>query len=152
MRDAVTTLWPELDWIKDADLREPVRWALGEIEGWGDRSVWTGPMHSITTNKGGRGKTNGFKVEGLKYSIDSAEPVEDLLKDLRSGDAETRREVALVLGLIGMADGYESLREVEKAVDGLIQALRDPEPVVRARAIWSLDEINPSRSKYCGRG
>jgi hypothetical protein len=48
---------------------------------------------------------------------------------------------------LGIGDRYESLAEVERAVDGLLDALRDPVGEVRARAIWSLDEINPSRSK-----
>jgi len=148
-RKAVDALNEAAD--KDADLREPVRWALGEIEGWGDRSVWAGPMQSVVYEKGTRGRIHGVQVQGLEYSSDSHDPIEDLLKDLRDGDAEKRREVAFILGLIGVADGFESIREIEGVVDGLAGALRDPAPEVRARAIWSLDEINPSRSKYCGR-
>ena len=45
----------------------------------------------------------------------------------------------------GRAHDYGSLEESLDAVDGLLEALLDEEPEVRAAAVWSLDEINPSR-------
>jgi HEAT repeat protein len=75
--------------------------------------------------------------------------VDRLLEQLRSGTAEKRRDAALNLGLLGMSDRFDSLADVERAVGGLLEALRDPAPEVRARAVWSLDEINPSRSIHC---
>jgi HEAT repeat protein len=116
------------------ELREPVIWALGEIDGheaewarddvfqeWGRRpypndEVWTGHLGS-----------------------DAARPlagdISDLVDALNDDDPRTRRSAAEWLGLRGDP----------RAVDSLLDALRDPDPSVRAMAIWSLDEINPSR-------
>ena len=71
--------------------------------------------------------------------------IDELLQHLRSESAEKRRAAALLLGAAGLVAAYESLGETEEAVIGLLAALNDPEPEVRAQVIWSLDEINPSR-------
>jgi HEAT repeat protein len=58
-----------------------------------------------------------------------------LISALRHEDPGTRVSAAERLGRLGS----------ERAVDALLNALRDPEPAVRAMAIWSLDETNPTR-------
>ncbi len=119
---------------REAGLREPVIWALGEIGGreaeaeraaifaawgrgsWENDEVWTGRL----------GSTEASDLEG---------DLSALLAALSDGDPWMRRSAAECLGCLGD----------ERAVEGLLDALRDPEPSVRAMAIWALDEINPSR-------
>ncbi|UCC82617.1 MAG: HEAT repeat domain-containing protein [Gemmatimonadota bacterium] len=118
----------------EVELREPVIWALGEIGGreaeaeraaifadwgrgsWDNDEVWTGRLGS---------------TEASALSDD----VNTLLVALADEDPWMRRSAAECLGCLGD----------ERAVDGLLDALRDPEPSVRAMAVWALDEINPSR-------
>jgi HEAT repeat protein len=129
---------------READLQEPVRWALGEISGK-SHPVWAGRTYEVSWFCRDKKRAARPEVKGLDYSED----VSGLLRQLRSGSDNARREAAFNLGLLGMADAYDSLEEVERVIDHLIEALRDPAPEVRARAVWSLDEINPSRSGYC---
>lgn len=136
-----------LDVLREArersdDLAKPVAWAEGEILQEGTKQVWAGEAVKITDIVREHGRIISLKVRGLDYS----EEVDRLLVQLHSSSPKKRREAALNLGLLGMADRYESLNDIESVVDGLIAALRDSEPEVRARAVWALDEINPSRS------
>lgn len=119
---------------RESGLREPVIWALGEIGGreaeaereaifaawgrgsWENDEIWTGRL----------GSTEASAMEG---------DVRALLAALADDDPWMRRSAAEWLGCLGD----------ERAVAGLLDALRDPEPSVRAMAIWALDEINPSR-------
>ncbi len=115
------------------ELREPVIWALGEIgteaegkrraifEEWGRQpyendEVWTGHLGSY----------------GVRPPADD---VASLIAALRDGDSKIRVSAAERLGRIGS----------EVSVDALLDALRDPDAAVRAMAVWSLDETNPSR-------
>jgi HEAT repeat protein len=119
---------------REVGLREPVIWALGEIGGgeaeaervaifaawgrgsWENDEVWTGRL----------GSTEASALEG---------DLNALLAALSEDDPRMRRSAAEYLGCWGD----------ERAVEGLLDALRDPEPSVRAMAVWALDEINPSR-------
>jgi HEAT repeat protein len=119
---------------RESGLREPVIWALGEIGGreadaeraaifaawgrgsWDNDEVWTGRLGSTEASPMG-------------------DDVNALLVALADDDPWMRRSAAEVLGCL----------DDERAVDGLLDALRDPESSVRAMAIWALDEINPSR-------
>ncbi|MGD2152501.1 MAG: HEAT repeat domain-containing protein [Gemmatimonadales bacterium] len=119
---------------REARLREPVIWALGEIGSreaevertaifavwgrgsWRNDEVWTGRL----------GSTEAGALEG---------ELNALLAALSDDDPRLRRSAAEWLGRL----------DDERAVDGLLDALRDPEPSVRAMAVWALDETNPSR-------
>jgi beta-lactamase regulating signal transducer with metallopeptidase domain len=136
----------EIAFDKQEELRPAVIWALGEIEGrearaarveafsrlgqtpWRNDEVWTG-------------------VLPLERSLPHTDDVPAVLDRLRDRDAEERRRAALTLGHVGIQDAFGSIQEVEAAVGGLLETLRDPVPTVRAAAVWALDEINPSRSK-----
>jgi beta-lactamase regulating signal transducer with metallopeptidase domain len=118
-------------------LREPVIWALGEIGGreasaaraavfaewgrnpWDNDEVWTGRL-------------------GSDAARSLARDASALIAALRDDDPSMRRSAAEWLGIAGE----------ERAVDPLLDTLRDPEPPVRAMAIWALDEINPSRHHW----
>jgi HEAT repeat protein len=119
---------------REVGLREPVIWALGEIGGreaeaeraaifaawgrgsWDNDEVWTGRLGSR-------------EADALGGDLNA------LLSALADDDPWLRRSAAECLGCL----------DDERAVEGLLDALRDPEPAVRAMAIWALDEINPSR-------
>ncbi len=114
------------------ELRGPVVWALGEIDGdeaalaratafdewrrvpWDNDDVWLGSLGS-----GGAAMSDDVAV---------------LVGRLADTNPEVRRSAAWNLAL---------LNDV-RAVDPLLDALRDPDPAVRAMAVWALDEINPS--------
>jgi beta-lactamase regulating signal transducer with metallopeptidase domain len=114
------------------ELRGAVVWALGEIDGeaatsaratafdewqrvpWDNEDVWLGDL-------------------GLRGGAMS-DDVTVLVRQLADDDAEVRRSAAWNLGLSNDVN----------AVDPLLDALHDPDPSVRAMAVWALDEINPS--------
>lgn len=116
------------------ELRGPVIWALGEMEGveaaaardraftewrrvpWENDEVWVGRLDQEGTGS---------------FTTDVAQ----LMERLRAPQPVARRSAAWNLGLLGDA----------RAVDDLLDALRDPDAAVRAMAVWALDEINPSR-------
>jgi HEAT repeat protein/beta-lactamase regulating signal transducer with metallopeptidase domain len=122
---------------REERLREPVIWALGEIGSrdairartaafadwgrgsWGNDEVWTGRL-------------------GSSEARAIADDLGALIAALRDDDPRMRRSAAEWLGMGGD----------ERAVDSLLDALRDPQPAVRAMAIWALDEINPSRHQF----
>jgi beta-lactamase regulating signal transducer with metallopeptidase domain len=138
---ALVTLERLLD--RDKALRYPVIWALGEIAGTDarrardhafdllhepvreNREVWTGDLDELL-------------VEAVRPPPDD---ISTLIEGLRDRDAERRQQAALGLGLYGI----RCHPRVMWAVNPLLDALRDPVPEVRAMAVWSLDEINPSR-------
>ena len=149
---------------KERDMRTAVVWALGEIENRGSRSaarardrvfdlweqrswendlVWSGTLIKGPYVKRKQGK---YKVD--EKAIGYTEDIKVLLRRLQDEDADVRLKAALNCGLIGIHDYYESLRDVIRVVDGLLETLRAPEPEVRAMAVWALDEINPSRSRH----
>jgi hypothetical protein len=129
---AVVPLLDALD--EDADLVEPVIWALGEIGGdarperralireagrrsWENDQVWAGSL----------GTTGAVRRQ--------SRDVDALIDSLGDADPGIRCSAAEWLGVWGD----------DRAVEPLLDTLRDPEPAVRAMAVWALDEINPSR-------
>jgi HEAT repeat protein len=116
------------------ELREPAFWALGEIDGnraqvarrelygrrgspdWENGAVWTGHMGTPLSSSVSRGVTS-------------------VIAALSDEDPDVRRSAAEWLGERGDP----------RAVEPLLDLLRDAEPAVRAMAVWALDEINPTR-------
>jgi len=145
--DAVTDLSDAAE--RYPGLREPVIWALGEIDnrraldlrrslcedlGRHDRDnqqVWAGDLPLRKSLFGPRA-ARGYDV---------SDDLDELLDDLRSGDPATRHRGAFGIGLLGVKDDLRTLAPVEP----LLGLLSDSDPAVRAMAVWSLDEINPSR-------
>jgi HEAT repeat protein len=119
---------------QDESLREPAFWALDQIGGerahdarhelfehrgelgWESEEVWTGYLGTRAARSIGR-------------------DVSALIAALEDDDADMRCSAAEYLGDLGDP----------QAVEALLDTLRDPDPAVRAMAIWALDEINPSR-------
>ncbi len=141
---AVNPLMDALE--RDENLRAAVVWALGEIEDEGSRKAGRA-RESIFDDWGRRPWDNDEVWTGtLDERLPHSKNIRRLLEQLENNDAETRREAALNFGTLGINHDYESTEEIEQVVDALIETMRDPEPEVRAAAVWSLDEINPSRS------
>jgi HEAT repeat protein len=130
----------------DRELRGAVVWALGEIENRGSRSAADARLAAF--DEWGRRPWRNDEVwtGDLDESYPDSRNVGAILNQLQSDDSDTRRDAALDLGYLGVRRHYHTESEVERVVDALIVTLRDPVPEVRAAAVWSLDEINPSRS------
>lgn len=115
-------------------LREPVIWALGEI-GSGDAMR----ARNAAFADWGRGSWSNDEVWTGRLGSSEARHIADdldaLSAALRDNDPRMRRSAAEWLGIRGD----------ERAVEPLLDTLRDQQPAVRAMAIWALDEINPSR-------
>ncbi|MFC1573142.1 HEAT repeat domain-containing protein [Candidatus Eisenbacteria bacterium] len=126
---------------EDPELRDAAEWALYELSDRENDGVWAGEEKRLDDLRDIERQLKGQNIDDIDFEI----TVDELLQHLRSTSAEERRKAALLLGAAGLAAAYESLEETEEAVKGLLAALQDPEPEVRAQAIWSLDEINPSR-------
>jgi HEAT repeat protein len=129
---AVSALTEALD--RHSELREPVIWALGEI-GEGEAPT---AREAIFSDSGRYPYENDEVWTGHLGSF-RARPMADdassLITALSDDDPQTRLSAAERLGRLGD----------ERAVDPLLDALRDRDPAVRAMAVWSLDETNPSR-------
>jgi HEAT repeat protein len=115
-------------------LREPVIWALGEI---GSRDAIRARTAAFADL--GRGSRKNDEVWTGRLGSSEARAIAAdpgaLTAALRDADPNLRRSAAEWLGIRGD----------ERAVDPLLDTLRDPQPAVRAMTIWALDEINPSR-------
>lgn len=120
-------------------LREAVCWALRELRVDPEEARHKCPICKVDT------QTQVWSGE-LKSSGVFSTDIGAVVMQLHSDDAEMRRLAACNLGLLGMLDMWEYWDQVDVAVDHLLDSLRDPDPGVRAMAVWSLDEINPSRS------
>jgi len=121
---------------QDDALREPVIWALGEIGGRQAESA----RDAVFREWNRRPWENTEVFAGEWHGWSGSAPTHDvdrLAGDLTSGDGNARQEAAWKLGLL----------DDELAVEYLLDALRDPDPAVRAMAIWALDETNPSRER-----
>ncbi len=128
---------------REKELGQVVVWALGEIGGSERNEV----RDDVLAEWGHDPWPNEQVFAGtLEIRFPRSRDIPKILDDLRDRDADTRRLAALNLAYLGMKNKYESTAEALEAVDGLLGLLNDPEPEVRAAAIWSLDEINPSRS------
>jgi HEAT repeat protein len=130
---------------RDKEMGGAVAWALGEIGTSRARSLQRKILKdlgktSLQTNQVWIGELEDRRDLKLVPS-----DLDDLIDQVHDDDAKIRRLAALKIGIIGVRQEFESLDEVEDAVDALISVLRDPDPRVRAVAVWSLDEINPSR-------
>lgn len=122
-------------------------WALGEIAGRGSDEA-DDAREEIIDDLGERSWKNEQVWTGtLKRKGPRTRDVQNLIDDLGDDDEDVRCEAAFGLGKVGIRQDFDSSDEVETAVRALINALEDPVPEVRAMAIWSLDEINPSRKK-----
>ncbi|NIM50512.1 MAG: hypothetical protein GTO22_14890 [Gemmatimonadales bacterium] len=119
------------------ELLEPVIWALGEIGG----SQASARRAALFADWGRRPWENDEVFSGHLGTCEARGLAGDssgLIAALRDSDPGMRRSAAAWLGKQGE----------EWAVNPLLDALRDPEPSVRAIAIWALDEINPSRYRH----
>jgi beta-lactamase regulating signal transducer with metallopeptidase domain len=129
---AVTALLEALQ--QHRELRGPVIWALGEIGGREANAA-----RAAVFAEWGRAPWDNDEVWTGRLGSDAARPLarelSALIAALRDDDSRMRRSAAEWLGIRGD----------ERAVDPLLDTLRDPQPPVRAMAIWALDEINPSR-------
>jgi beta-lactamase regulating signal transducer with metallopeptidase domain len=123
-----------------------VIWALGEIAHRSDAADEV--RDEIIEDLGDRPWRNEQVWAGtLRKKWPRSKDVESLIENLSKEDEDGRCEAAFALGKVGIEQEYETMDEVESAVRALIDALEDPAPEVRAMAVWSLDEINPSRKK-----
>jgi HEAT repeat protein len=122
---------------REERLREPVIWALGEIESRDAITARTAAFASW-----GRGSWENDQVWTGRLGSAEARTIADdpgaLTAALNDDDPRMRRSAAEWLGIRGD----------QRAVDQLLDTLHDPEPSVRAMAVWALDEINPSRHSY----
>jgi HEAT repeat protein len=115
-------------------LREAAFWALGEIDG--DRA------DDARRGLYGRRDTHGWENDqvwtghlGNQLPRSVSKDVTSVIAVLQDEDPRVRRSAAEWLG--GRGD--------PRAVEPLLEVLRDSEPAVRAMAVWALDEINPTR-------
>jgi beta-lactamase regulating signal transducer with metallopeptidase domain len=130
------SIGPIMNAAQDDDaLRESAYWALSQIggqrahdareqlfqnrrtRGWENEQLWTGEL----------GNSAARSIAG---------DVPALIEALADRDADMRTSAAEYLGELGDP----------RAVKTLLETLRDPDPEVRAMAVWALDEINPSHS------
>ncbi len=118
----------------DAALREPAFWALDQIGGQRAHDA----RHELFEHRG----ELGWESEevwighlGTRRALSIGNDVPALIEALGDSDAALRTSAAEYLGDRGDP----------RAVEALLDTLRDPDPRVRAMAIWALDEINPSR-------
>ncbi len=130
--DAVPMLVSAVD--QDPTLGTAAIWALGEIDDEGAVHARHAVRVKVDVPVGAHLQvwTGGYAVE---RDVTVSRDVDELIGQLTSSSARERRAAAQRLGVFG---AYE-------AVDPLLDMLRDPEPSVRAMAVWALDEINPSR-------
>jgi hypothetical protein len=123
----------------DEDLLEPALWALGEISGRRANEA----RDELFEQLGQRGWENDQVWAGRLGTQDArsiSNDVSALIGSLDDRDAGLRTSSAEYLGERGDP----------RAVEALLDTLRDPDPRVRAMAIWALDEINPSH-RYSSR-
>lgn len=116
------------------ELADPAIWALGEIGG----SRAEQAREELFKGTGQRGWENDEVWAGRTGTREARSMSGDLsalTEALGDSDAGMRASAAEWLG---KADN-------ERSVEALLDALRDPNPAVRAMAIWALDETNPSR-------
>ena len=126
---------------RDERMQRAIIWALGEIAGDEARVA-----RFIAFGKMGEEPWENKEVWISNENTDFDEAdfeVGALLAEIGSVDPDSRYKGVALLGVLGIVDGFD---DIDPVVDALLNALRDPVPAVRAAAIWSLDETNPSRS------
>jgi hypothetical protein len=119
------------------ELREPAIWALGEIGGSRAEEARDALIDQAGLRHGENEDVWAGRL-GTREARAMSGDVPALLAALSDDDAGMRRSAAEWLGTSGDP----------QAVNPLLDALRDPEPSVRAMATWALDEINPSRQDH----
>jgi len=137
---------------EEADLRIAVIWALGEIEGRGSDEART--ARRLAFDRLGRQPWSNHQVWAGRLDRNDADRIrsnardfEDLYRLLDSESATDRREAVLAIGLLAKEHPFVTTDDVVRTVDLLLDTLQDPIPEVRAAAVWSLDEVNPSRAR-----
>ncbi len=127
----------------DRDLADAFIWALGEI-GTPDAEAI---RSRILRRTGQRPRENAEVWNGRLDDNMAVEAcrlpagLSRLLRDLGHTDTRIRHLAAFKLGIYGLL----GVPRVIGAVNPLLDILDDPDPGVRAMAVWALDEINPSR-------
>ena|GEM_PF-1860568 len=120
-----------------------VIWALGEIGTDDSREVRTLLLRQ--TGQPARENQEVWVGEISDHLVIEAgllpARLASLLNDLHASEPRTRRLTAFKLGIYGVL----GLPRITGAVNPLLDTLDDPDPGVRAMAVWALDEINPSR-------
>jgi beta-lactamase regulating signal transducer with metallopeptidase domain/tetratricopeptide (TPR) repeat protein len=130
---------------KETHMRPAIVWALGEI-GSDEADI----ARSIAFGKMGKTPRPNTDVWARAEDVEFGEldlDIAPLLAKMTSRDPEERYKATVLVGVLGMIDGID---DIELVADALLGALRDSVPEVRAAAIWSLDEMNPSRSMRSG--
>lgn len=131
---------------REKDMQRAIVWALGEIKG-DEADVAQAIAFGRMGEEPRRNEEVWATAENVKFEDVNFE-VGTLLGQIKSEDADERYRAAILLGVLGAVDGID---EVEMVADALLDAMRDPVPEVRAAAVWSLDETNPSRSIRAGK-
>ncbi len=119
---------------RHSELREPAVWALGEIGGRQAEEARDALIEELELAERENEEVWTGRL-GSREARSMSGDVTALVAALADGDPVVRRSAAEWLGKSGDP----------RAVEPLLDALRDGEPSVRAMAVWSLDEINPSR-------
>jgi HEAT repeat protein len=118
------------------ELGEPAVWALGEIGGRQAEEARDALIGQLGLDQGENSEVwTGWLGTHEARSMSGDVPA--LIAALNDGELAMRHSAAEWLGKSGDP----------RAVDPLLDALRDREPSVRAMAVWALDEINPSRAE-----
>lgn len=141
--DAVVPLMAAFN--RETDMRQSIVWALGEIKGE-EAAIAQAIAFGKMSEEPRRNEEVWATAEGVRFE-DVNFDVATLLRQIKSEDADARYRAAILLGVLGSVDGID---EVELVADALLDGMRDPVPEVRAAAVWSLDETNPSRSLRTG--
>ena len=119
---------------RDETLAEPVIWALGEIDTDRASAARWGVFEALNL----RPRENTEVWTGDWLGWDGPRRLRDLATletAMTENDPDKRQYAAWEMGH----------RDDERAVEFLLDLLRDENPAVRAMAIWALDETNPSR-------
>jgi hypothetical protein len=124
---------PMMEAVDDNEaLREPAFWALNQIGGQRAYDA----RHQLFEDRGELGWESEEVWSGhLETQKPRSVGLEALIDALDDEDVAMRSSAAESLGNRGDP----------RAVEALLDTLRDPDSRVRARAIWALDEINPTR-------
>jgi hypothetical protein len=128
----------------DARVREMAALAIGEIEDPSGLAALRDAGAAVVSAEARawamaqiehRGGTPEVFAGALQHPHARGPDLPQYLADLRDADPGARSLAAERLGRLDDA----------AAVPALLDALEDPDPAVRAMAVWALDEINPSR-------
>jgi beta-lactamase regulating signal transducer with metallopeptidase domain len=151
----------------DADVRLVSAWALGEIkdnraidplvETLADSDPIVREMAVLALGEIEHSSAVDPLMDALRQDEALLEPVIWALGEIGGRQAESARDQVFrewnrrawdnTEVFAGEWHGWRGSAPDELAVEYLLDALRDPDPAVRAMAIWALDETNPSRER-----